>query len=393
MSAPARPWGRQQPPPWRNVRVRRFAIQVVFLGLVIALLGYLYNNVTSNLQRLGIPTNFDWLGQSAGFPLAYSDIVPSDSYLDAILAGVRNTALVAVLGIVLATIIGLIVGVGRLSSNWLVRQAASIFVETLRNIPVLLIIFFFYLAVFLQAPPLRDAIEFGDVIVLSVRGLVVPGFESTGDLGLFLALLAAAVVLAAAVWVWRTRLFDRTGQAHHRLAWTMGTLLVAVVVAYVVGGQPLALSLPERGEFGTEAGLRFGPEYAALLFGLTLYTASHIAEIARGSILAVPRGQVEAGTALGLSGTQRLRLVVLPQAMRIMIPPLANQYLNLIKNSSLGVAVAFPEVTQVIKISIGQQAPAPQAIAILMLVYLAFSLVTSLLMNLYNWRLARRGAR
>lgn len=393
MSAPARPWGRQQPPPWRNVRVRRIAIQVVFLGLVIGLIGYLYNNVTTNLRRLGIPTGFDWLDQSAGFPLAYSDIEPSDSYQAAILAGVRNTLLVAVLGIVLATIIGLAVGVGRLSSNWLVRQAASVFVETLRNIPVLLVIIFFYLAVALQAPPLRDAIEFGDVVVLSVRGLVVPWFESTGDLGIFLPLLVAGVVLAAAVWVWRTRLFDRTGQAHHRLAWTSATLLVAMAVAYVAGGRPLTLSLPERGEFGTEAGLRLGPEYAALLVGLTLYTASHIAEIARGSILAVPRGQVEAGTALGLSGSQRLRHVVLPQAMRIMIPPLANQYLNLIKNSSLGVAVAFPEVTQVIKIAIGQQAPAPQAIALLMLVYLAFSLTTSLLMNLYNWRLARRGAR
>jgi general L-amino acid transport system permease protein len=393
VSAPAPPWGRQQPPPWRNVRVRRIAIQVVFLAAVIASLGYLYGNVTSNLRRLGISTSFAWLDQPAGIPLAYSDIQPSDSYLAAILAGVRNTALVAVLGIVLATIIGVLVGVGRLSSNWLVRQAASVFVEALRNIPVLLIILFFYLAIFLQAPPLRDAFELGDLVVLSVRGLVIPWFETTGDLGLFLALLAAAVVVAVAVGIWRTRLFERTGRPHHRLAWIGGTLLLGVVVAYVAGGRPLMLSLPERGEFATEAGLRLGPEYAALLVGLTLYTASHIAEIARGSILAVPRGQVEAGTALGLSGAQRLRHVVLPQAMRIMIPPLANQYLNLIKNSSLGVAVAFPEVTQVIKIAIGQAAPAPQAIALLMLVYLAFSLVTSLLMNLYNWRISRRGAR
>jgi general L-amino acid transport system permease protein len=202
-----------------------------------------------------------------------------------------------------------------------------------------------------------------------------------------------AALVAVAVMMWRTRRFDQTGQPHRRVWWGGGTFLVLGAVAYLAGGLPLEPSLPERGDLGTENGLLLSPEYGALLLGLTLYTASHIAEIVRGSILAVPRGQTEASNALALSGVQRLRLVVLPQAFRIMIPPLINQFLNLTKNSSLGVAVAFPEVTRVMRIAIGQQAPAPQSVAILMGIYLALSLAFSLIGNLVNWRVALRGAR
>jgi general L-amino acid transport system permease protein len=199
------------------------------------------------------------------------------------------------------------------------------------------------------------------------------------------------VVAAGAVAGWRTRRWNRTGLPHHRVLWAGGILLAAALVGFIAAGSPIGLSLPERGELATQRGLRLSPEYAALLLGLSVYTASHIAEIVRGSILAVPKGQTEAADALGLSGFQRLRYVVVPQALRIIIPPLANQYLSLIKNSSLGVAIAYPEVTRVVGIAVGQQAPAPQTIAVLMLVYLCFSLGISLVANLANRRLALKG--
>ncbi|MQA85913.1 MAG: ABC transporter permease subunit [Streptosporangiales bacterium] len=378
-----------RPPLWRNVRVLRVVFQLVFLVLVVGVVLYLYSNVLRNLDRLGIGTSFGFLDESAGFSIANSDFDPSANLFAAILVGVQNTAIVSFAGIALATVIGVIVGVARLSTNWLVRRTAAGYVETLRNVPVLIIILFWYLAVILQLPPIQRAVDWG-WLVLSNRGLVVVWLERTGDLAVFLAVLGAGAVLAAAVSVWRTRRFDATGQPHRRLLWAAGVLVAAVVLGFFAGGRPFGLSLPERGELGTEHGFLLSPEYGAILIGLTLYTSSHIAEIVRGSILAVPRGQTEAANALGLSPFARLRYVVLPQATRIMIPPLANQYLNLVKNSSLGVAIAYPEVTRVIRIAIGQQAPAPQSVLVLMLVYLCFSLGISLVTNLVNRRLALR---
>jgi general L-amino acid transport system permease protein len=394
MRAGARPSGGRRPSAasglWRNLRVRRVVFQLGFLALVAAFLLYLSSNLLANLRRLRIGTSFEFLGEAAGFAIADSNFQPSESLLAAILVGVKNTALVSLLGIVLATVLGFVVGVARLSTNWLVRRAAAGFVETLRNVPVLVIIFFWWLAVMLQLPPIERAVEWGGV-VLSSRGVAVPWLERTGDLTVFLAAVGAGMVVAGWAAAWRTRRWNRTGSPHHRVPWAAGILLAAALVGFIAGGSPLGLSLPERGELGTQRGLRLSPEYAALLLGLSVYTASHIAEIVRGSILAVPNGQTEAANALGLSGFQRLRYVVVPQALRIIVPPLANQYLSLTKNSSLGVAIAYPEVTRVVGIAVGQQAPAPQTIAVLMLVYLCFSLGTSLIANLANRRLALKG--
>lgn len=375
---------------WRDARARRALLQAGFLVLVGALIAYLASNLSANLRRQGIDTSFEFLGEAAGFDIADADFEPSQSLLDAVIVGAKNTATVSLLGIALATALGFAVGVARLSTNWLVRRAAAAYVETLRNVPVLVVVLFWYLAVFLQLPPIDQAAEWGGFI-LSVRGVVAPWIEPTGDLTLFLAATAAGAVAAAAVAAWRTRRWERTGEPHHRVLWAGGTLLAVAAVGFVAAGAPLEPSLPERGELGTERGLRLSPEYAALLLGLVVYTASHIAEIVRGSILAVPRGQTEAADALALSSFQRLRYVVLPQALRIMVPPLANQYLNLTKNSSLGVAIAYPEVTRIVQLAVGQQAPAPQAIMVLMLVYLCFSLAISLVANVLNRRMALRG--
>jgi general L-amino acid transport system permease protein len=252
---------------------------------------------------------------------------------------------------------------------------------------VLAIIFFWYLAVILRMP----TVEVGGLFVFSRRAFAVPDLETEEGIALFGIAVVVALAAAAVVWVWRTRRFDATGEAHHRVLWAGGVLLAVAVVGFLATGLPLAFDTPERATFGFAGGLQMSPEFAGLLIALVLYTASHIAEVVRGSILAVQRGQGEAADALGLSAFQRLRFVVLPQAFRIMIPPLANHFLNLVKNSSLGVAIAVPEVTRVVRIAISQGGSAPQLIAILMGIYLLFSLTIALVTNLINRRLQLKG--
>jgi general L-amino acid transport system permease protein len=386
MSSTAHPVHRR-PPPWRDVRVLRIGFQALFLVAVVSLVLFLLDNLVYNLQRLGIETGFGFLDQPAGFAIPDSDFRSSQSIQDAIVEGSKKTIVVALLGIALATVLGIVVGVARLSTNWLVRRTAALYVESFRNVPVLIIIFFLWV-VTLRLPPISRAIEWVDVFVLSNRGLVVASLATTGSTTAFYAVAAAVLAAAAGVWIWRTRRFDATGEPHRRVLWAGLVLVAGLAGAFLATGRPYGLSLPERGDLGVAHGFRLGPEFSALLFGLVLYTASHIAEIVRGSILAVHRGQSEAAHALGLTEFKRLRLVVLPQAFRIMIPPLANQYLNLTKNSSLGIAISVYEVTKVTRVAISQGAPAPQAIAILMLVYLLFSLTIALLTNLVNRRLA-----
>jgi general L-amino acid transport system permease protein len=380
-------------PLWRNVRVLRFVLQAVFLVAVGGLLLYLVDNVVGNLERLGIPTGFDYLSQPAGFAIPDSDFSSAQSLGDALIVGVQNTLKVSLIGIVLATIIGVFVGVARLSSNWLVRRSAALYVETFRNIPVLVIILFWYLGVVIRLPPIGEAVEIPDLLVISNRGIVLPWFDKVGEGFAFGLVALVALAASALVWIWRTRRFERTGAPHRRVLWAGGALLAILAVGFFATGSPWALEFPERGERSTTGGFRLSPEYAALLVGLALYTASHIAEIVRGSILAVPGGQSEAANAVGLSGWQRLRHVVLPQAFRISVPPIANQYLNLMKNSSLGIAISYYELTKITRVSIAQQAPAVQAILLLMGIYLLISLSIALVTNLVNRRLTVKGRR
>jgi general L-amino acid transport system permease protein len=373
------------------VRVLRWAFQAVFLLAVAAFVFLVYENLTSNLRDAGQRTDFRFLRQQAGFAVPDPSFSSSESVFQAFLVGAKNTATVAFVGILLATVLGVLVGIARLSTNWLVRRAAAIYVESLRNIPVLVIILFWYLAVLLRLRPLDEGSDVLGLVNLSNQGLVFPWLERTGGIGVLLAVLAVAVVAAAATAIWRTRRFDATGEPHRRVLWAGTIVAVGLVVGFFASGRPYALSLPERQEFSTSGGFRLSPEYGALLIALTLYTASHIAEIVRGSILAVQKGQTEAANALALSGFQRLRYVVLPQAFRISVPPVANQYLNLTKNSSLGIAIGYYELTRIARISIGQGAPAPQATLVLMLFYLAFSLFIALVTNLLNRRFALRG--
>jgi general L-amino acid transport system permease protein len=389
----ATPMPTSRTPLWRNVRVLRLVFQAVFLVAVGGFLLYLLDNVVGNLERLGIPTGFDYLDQPAGFAIPDSEFSSAQSLGDALKIGVQNTLKVSLLGIVLATIIGVLVGVARLSSNWLVRKSAALYVETFRNIPVLVIILFWYLGVVLRLPPIGEAVEIPDLFVISNRGIVVPWFDKVGEGFAFGLVALLGLAAAIAVWIWRTRRFDRTGEPHRRALWAGGVLLAILTVGFFATGSPWAVETPERGERSTTGGFRLSPEYVALLLGLALYTASHIAEIVRGSILAVPGGQSEAANAVGLSGWQRLRHVVLPQAFRISVPPIANQYLNLMKNSSLGIAISYYELTKITRVSIAQQAPAVQAIVLLMGIYLLISLSIALVTNLFNRRLTLKGRR
>ena len=334
-------------------------VAVLVTGLVLYILWF---NLSNNLRRLGIRTDFDFLNQPFGVRIAGSDLSPGSSVREALLNGVRNTLALAVVGLPLLTVIGVLVGIGRLSSNWLVAKASSLFVETIRNLPPLLLIVFAFQAVILRLPPARSPITPFGWLVISNLEIYVPGISSGSKAVAFHLAMLLAVVVGAILWWWRTRVQDRTGKPHHRWTWALGFILVIAVVAYFALDRPLAISLPVLDGRVVTGGFGGLGAFFAVLGALVLYTASHVAEIVRGSIQAVSKGQTEAANALALSNTQRLRFVVLPQALRIALPPTINQYLNYVKNTSLAIAVGFADVTLIAYQAIGNGQPAPQTI-------------------------------
>lgn len=370
------------------MRVLRVVLQVAFLVAVVGLVRWLFTNLVDNLEASGLRTDFDFLDQPAGFQILGSDFRASQTVREALLVGFKNTISVAAIGIVLTTILGVVVGVASLSSNWLVRKAATLYVEALRNLPPLIVIVFFFSAVILRLPRIQEATDWAGLVVISNKAIGLVGVAFDGDrAGAFRLLLAAALLLAVALWVWRTRVNARTGAPHHRLLWAGGAVLGIGVVGWLALGQPLVLDRPQVVGVQVEDGWVMNANYAALLIALVVYTASYIAEIVRGSIQAVPKGQGEAAGALGLTRWARLRFVVLPQAFRIAVPPLANQYLNLTKNSSLALVIGFFELTQTTFTVIGNGNPAPQSILILMAGYLFLSLVIAAVTSFVNRRL------
>jgi general L-amino acid transport system permease protein len=354
---------------------------------VLMVLYVLWFNLTNNLRATGLPTDFDFLRQPLGVDIPGSDISPSAPIWRGLLNGVKNTLALVVVGIPLLTIIGVLVGVARLSTNWLVAKAAGLYVEILRNIPPLLIIFFVFNAVVLRFPLLQESFNFADLVIVNNRYLAVVGLTAQPNFGPFLAVMGVAVIIAAVVWWWRTRRSERTGAHHHRFLWSLGVFSVISLLGFFVLGGPIGLSRPVLDGRALEGGFAGLAAYWAVLAALVLYTASHVAEIVRGSILAVPRGQSEAANAIALSSFQRLRYVVLPQAMRVAIPPIISQYLNFTKNTSLAVAIGYAELTRITFQLIGNGQPAPQMIALLMGGYLIFSLIISLVVNVVNRRM------
>ncbi len=342
----------------------------------------------ASLQRQGLVLGLGFLNSGAGFDIGESLIAysSSDTFLRALLVGLLNTLQVSVLGIVLATVLGVIVGVARLSTNWLVSRLAWLFVEVMRNLPLLVVLLFIYTAVFLKLPRARQAVSLGP-IYLSNRGVAVPWGEPTETWSLWVSIAAGGLV-AAAVLVWGLRLWQqRSGRPKPMALPALATMLgVAIVGWLAMPTPPLRTTLPEIAGFNFRGGRVFSPEFSALLIGLVVYTAAFVGEVVRAGIQSVPKGQIEAAYALGFTPGRTLQLVIFPQALRVIVPPLTNQYLNLTKNSTLAVAIGYPDLFSVSGTIINQTGRAVEMIAIVMMIYLAVSLFTSLLMNLYNRR-------
>lgn len=376
---------------WRSRTVRGLLYQVIAVALIALALGYLMHNTLENMRVRGIKSGYDFITQTAGFAIGES-LIPFDSgesYGKAFVVGLSNTLRVAVVGIVLATLLGTVVGIARLSRNVLVRSLATCFVELLRNVPLLLQLFIWYFVLTELLPPIEDALH-GGGFFFSKNGLQfpIPHWE-TGHAGT-LAGLALGLV-AAVIWrSWARRRFESTGQAVP--LWWPGLVLIVLLgaVGWLAGGAPAGLDIPEKTEISVVGGGAVTPEFLTVLIGLTAYTAAYIAEVVRAGIQSVSYGQHEAAAALGLSRTQELRLVTLPQALRVIIPPLTSQYLNLTKNSSLAVAVGYPDLVSIANTSLNQTGRAIECIAVVMGCYLTLSLLTSAFMNWYNRRAAIR---
>jgi general L-amino acid transport system permease protein len=374
---------------WRSQAFRALVYQVLAVGVITFLVLYLANNTATNMRARGIQSGFDFLGGAAGFDIGESLFAfdSGEPYWRAYLVGVTNTLRVAVLGIVLTTILGTLIGVGRFSRNALVRGLCMCYVEFFRNMPVLLQLLMWYLFFTEVLPVSTEAWQLGPLF-LSKGGLNFPiPVWATGQVmaawGLLVGLLVACLYRRYA----QAR-FEATGQARSTVLAPLALALACGVAGWILGGAPTALDRPIQGEFAIENGGSLTPEFMALLLGLTIYTAAFVAEVVRGGIQSVSLGQSEAASALGLNRGHTMRLVMLPQALRVIIPPMTNQFLNLTKNSSLAVAIGYPDVVSIANTAINQTGRAVECIAIIMLVYLSTSLSTSLLMNWYNARAA-----
>ncbi|EGR2797873.1 amino acid ABC transporter permease [Vibrio navarrensis] len=374
-----------------NPTFRSVLFQVLAILALVFFFYTIVNNALTNLESRGIATGFDFLSQEAGFGIGLTLIEYDEthSYGTTFVVGLLNTALVSFLGIIVATFLGFVIGIARLSTNWLVSRFAAVYIETFRNIPLLLQIFFWYFAVLQALPSPRESISLGEYVFLNVRGLFFPKpiFES-GSAFVFAALIAG-VLATIFIGIWAKNKQKLTGQQTPMGRIAFSLVIVLPVLVYFIAGSPIAFEYPELKGFNFRGGISIIPELAALLVALSIYTAAFIAEIVRSGINAVNHGQTEAAMSLGLPRARTLKLVIIPQALRIIIPPLTSQYLNLTKNSSLAMAIGYPDLVSVFAgTTLNQTGQAIEIIAMTMAVYLTLSLLTSALMNLYNKKVA-----
>jgi general L-amino acid transport system permease protein len=373
-------------------KIRGLIFQVVLLVAVIWLAWAAIDNMFANLAAANISSGFAFLERNAGFQISQTLIEynqASSTYGRVYLVGLLNTLLVAGIGIFLATVIGFVVGIARLSNNWVIAKMATVYVETLRNIPLLLQIFVWYFSVLRLLPSRRDSLHLGFLGQLNISGWFAPKPIFGEGSSLMLWALIIGVIVSFAVEYWAHKRQEATGRQFPVFWTSVGLIIGLPFVAYLVSGMPVSFELPVAGNFGPKGGLRVYPEFIGLLLALSTYTATFIAEIVRAGILGVNKGQTEASHALGLRHGPTLRLVIIPQAMRIIIPPLTSQYLNLTKNSSLAVAIAYPDLVSVFAgTALNQTGQAVEILLMTMLTYLGLSLLTSTFMNWYNRKMA-----
>ncbi|MEA4838771.1 MAG: amino acid ABC transporter permease [Rhodospirillaceae bacterium] len=380
---------------WNDERIRGIFYQMALLAFVVALGWFLVSNTLRNLEARHIATGFGFLEREAAFGISETMVryAATDSYLRAFAVGILNTLKVSILGILLCTLLGVVIGIARLSRNWLVSRLAGVYVEVMRNVPLLLQLFVWYALITEGLPTARQALNFMDVVFLSNRGLKIPYPVWNESMILVAGALAAGLLAAVVLARWAQKRHEATGQTFPSFAVGMALIVGLPLLAFLAGGSDLTFEVPRLTGFNFQGGATLSPEFAALLLGLTLYTGAFVAEIVRGGILAVPHGQTEAALALGLNRTQILRLVVLPQSLRVAVPPLTSQYLNLTKNSTLAVAIGYPDLVSIGNTAINQTGQAVECVAIIMAVYLTISLVLSVLMNWFNARVALIGGR
>jgi general L-amino acid transport system permease protein len=377
---------------YNDPKIRSIAYQVALCAAVALLVYGAISNAIENLARAKIASGFGFWYNTAGFDISQTLIEYSSqasTYGRAFWVGLLNTLLVAGLGIIFATILGFIVGIARLSKNWLVSRLASGYVETIRNLPLLLQLLFWYNAVLKALPDIRDSLALGAGTFLNNRGLFLPQPIAKPGFAAVQVALLIGVAGSLVYWHWARKRQMRTGQ-QAPVMWVALGLVVGLPLAMLLfAGFPLEFSFPEKGRFNIRGGIEVVPEFAALLLGLVVYTAAFIAEVVRAGIRSVAHGQTEASYSLGLRPGPTLKLVVIPQAMRVIIPPLTSQYLNLTKNSTLAVAIGYPDLVQVFTGTVlNQTGQAVEVVAVTMAVYLTISLVTSFAMNVYNRRMA-----
>ena len=376
---------------WRDIRFLQVLGQVIFILLLALAAGFLYANVSANLARQGLTVGYGFISNPASFDIGESYILYelSDSYGRAILVGLVNTLVVSALGIVFTTIVGVIAGIARLSSNWLISRLAGAYVGVIRNTPLIIQLMFWYFGIILQLPSVRAAVALPGPVYLTQRGVYLPWYEAMPTFDSWKMYVWLALASIVIIWIIFRGMQGRSSLPLP-LWWYLAYLLVPVLILWIgfmlQPEPPLMASIPELTGLNFRGGLRWTPEFAALLFGLVVYTGAFIAEIVRAGIQAISRGQVEAARSLALTTGQTLRLIILPQALRVIIPPLTSQYLNLAKNSSLAIAIGYPDLFSISQTVINQTGAVLEVIVIMMLSYLSMSLFTSLLMNIYNSR-------
>lgn len=369
---------------------RALVFQILLLALVVFVGYYLFSNLQSNLDNRGISTGLEFLNEPAGFPILIHliEYTEANSYGRAFVVALINTVVISLLGIVLATLLGIIIGLARLSNNWLIARLATVYVETLRNLPLLLQMFFWYFAVLATLPHPRNSIIFGDFF-LNKRGIYSPDPIFQDGFGVVIAGFIASIVASIALILWAKKRQTTTGLWFPAYWSSIAIIIGITLLALIVSGFPIEFDLPQKSRFNITGGAVLPPEFVAVLIALSTYTASFIAEIVRAGILSVSWGQTEAARSLGLKDSLTQRLIVLPQALRVIIPPLTSQFLNLAKNSSLGAAIAYPELVAVVMgTTLNQTGQAIETIGLCMLVYGSLSLSISLFMNWYNKKMS-----